>query len=105
VTVNNLTSGTTNIKRRKSDTQSKLKKDKSSTEKKAAEKKNEDIFINEAELDPAFQLAAPKKVTKKDNTDDLPDNINQVVIDVLKLLDDPTENDKTKNADKIIIEV
>jgi len=44
-------------------------------------------------------------VTKKDNTDDLPDNINQVVIDVLKLLDDPTENDKTKNADKIIIEV
>jgi len=35
VTVNNLTSGTTNIKRRKSDTQSKLKKDKSSTEKKS----------------------------------------------------------------------
>jgi len=44
-------------------------------------------------------------VSKKDNTDDSSDNINQVVIDVLKLLDDPTENDKTKNADKTILEV
>jgi len=105
VTVDNPPSEVTNIKRRKSDAQIKPKKDKSSTEKKAAGKKNENVFVNEAELDPVFHPATPKKAVKKDNTDDSLDNINQVVIDVLKLLDDPTENDKTKNADKIILEV